>query len=258
MSEGNQAKLNPIVVIPARMASQRLPGKPLADIGGVPMIVRVMRCAQAADIGPVIVACAENEIADAVHSAGGKAVLTDANLPSGSDRVRAAINEIDPEGTYNCVVNLQGDLPTLDPDVLRTVVDILAARPNAHISTLCVASTDAREIADPNVVKAIVSFDTKISGSASGRALYFTRAAAPTGAGPIWHHIGIYAYRRAALEQFCDLSPSPLEKREKLEQLRALEAGMEIAVGCVNAAPHGVDTPDDLARARHILSRDTI
>jgi 3-deoxy-manno-octulosonate cytidylyltransferase (CMP-KDO synthetase) len=260
MDEGNQAKLNPIVVIPARMASMRLPGKPLADIGGVPMIVRVMRCAQEANIGPVVVACAENEIADAVRAAGGEAVLTAADLPSGSDRVRAAIDKIDPKRTYNCVVNLQGDLPTLDPDVLRTVVDILAARPQSDISTLCVASEDAREIADPNVVKAIVSFDTKTSGQAArpvfGRALYFTRAAAPTGAGPIWHHIGIYAYRRRALERFCDLPPSPLERREKLEQLRALEAGMEIAVGCVDAAPHGVDTPDDLERARTILSGD--
>lgn len=246
MINENTAHLNPILVIPARMASARLPGKPLADIGGVPMIVHVMERAKASNMGPVIVACSEQEVFSAVRSAGGTAVLTDPDLPSGTDRVRAAVEIIDPEGQYNCVVNVQGDLPTLDPQVISTAVQVLASEPNCDIATLAVATTDLREMNDPNVVKAVISLKTETQG----RALYFTRASAPSGDGPLYHHVGLYAYRRAALEKFCNLRPSPLEKRERLEQLRALEAGMRIDVGVIDSAPEGVDTPEDLERAR--------
>lgn len=246
MSNENTAHLNPILVIPARMASARLPGKPLADIGGVPMIVHVMERAKAANIGPVIVACSEEEVFRAVRNAGGTAVLTDPDLPSGTDRVRAAVDIIDPDGQYNCVVNVQGDLPTLDPQVISTAVQVLASEPTCDIATLAVATTDPREMSDPNVVKAVISLKTETQG----RALYFTRTSAPSGGGPLYHHVGLYAYRRAALVKFCNLPVSPLEKRERLEQLRALEAGMRIDVGIIDSAPEGVDTPEDLQRAR--------
>jgi len=249
MSNKTEHNLTPLVVIPARMASQRLPGKPLADIGGVPMIVHVMQRALAANVGPVVVACAETEIYEAVRAGGGTAVMTDPDLPSGTDRVRAAAEIIDPEKNYNCVINVQGDLPTLDPLAVSAAVDVLAAVPACDISTLVVATKDPREIADPNVVKAVLSMET----DRRGRALYFTRASAPSGAGPVWHHVGIYAYRRTALDSFCALPPSPLEKRERLEQLRALEAGMRMGAAVIDSEPHGVDTPEDLARAREIM-----
>ncbi|MCF6219895.1 MAG: 3-deoxy-manno-octulosonate cytidylyltransferase [Robiginitomaculum sp.] len=249
MSKKQSHKLTPLVVIPARMASQRLPGKPLADIGGVPMIVHVLQRALAANVGPVVVACAETEILDAIRASGGQAVMTDPNLPSGTDRVRAAADIVDPEKKYNCVVNVQGDLPTLNPLAISAAVDVLMDVPECDISTLVVATKDPREIADPNVVKAVLSMET----DSRGRALYFTRAAAPSGAGAIWHHVGIYAYRRAALDRFCALPPSPLERREKLEQLRALESGMRIDAALIDSEPHGVDTPEDLQRARDII-----
>ena len=238
-----------LVVIPARMASQRLPGKPLADIGGVPMIVHVLQRALAANIGPVIVACSEPEVADAVRIAGGTAVMTDPDLPSGTDRVKAAADIIDPDNTYQYVINVQGDLPTLDPLCVSAAAQVLRDTPTCDISTLVVATTDAREISDPNVVKAVLSMDS----DTQGRALYFTRASAPSGDGPVWHHVGIYGYRRDALNRFCALSPSPLEIRERLEQLRALEAGMRIDASVIDSEPHGVDTPEDLARARALI-----
>ncbi|PHR93735.1 MAG: 3-deoxy-manno-octulosonate cytidylyltransferase [Robiginitomaculum sp.] len=249
MNDHNTEILTPILVIPARMASARLPGKPLADIGGVAMIVHVMERAKAANIGPVVVACAETEIADTIRAAGGTAVLTDPDLPSGTDRVRAAVEMIDPDGQYNCVVNVQGDLPTLDPLIISAAVDVLRQVQACDIATLVVPTSDPREITDPNVVKAVLALET----DDRGRALYFTRASAPSGEGPVYHHVGLYAYRRAALDRFCALAPSPLEKRERLEQLRALEAGMRIDAGIIDSAPEGVDTPQDLERARRII-----
>lgn len=243
--------MKPIVLIPARMASTRLPGKPLADIAGVPMIVRVWRQAVAAAIGPVVVAAAEHEISEAIEAAGGRAVLTDPDLPSGSDRIFAALERIDRAYDHDVVVNLQGDLPALDPACLRAVVDALAAS-GADVATL-VAEIDADSDRDnPNVVKSVVAWDV---GGDRGRALYFTRARAPYGEGPLFHHIGIYAYTRKALARFVGMAPSALEKREKLEQLRALEAGMHIAVALVGAVPLSVDTPEDLRKARTLFSR---
>lgn len=238
--------MNPIVLIPARMASTRLPGKPLADIAGLPMIVRVWRQAVAAGVGPVVVAAAEREIVQAVEAAGGRAVLTKPDLPSGSDRIFAALQACDRDGGHDVVVNLQGDLPALDPAAIRTVVDALAAT-GADIATLVAQIDNDADRDNPNVVKPVVAWDT--SGE-RGRALYFTRARAPHGDGPLYHHIGIYAFRRAALRKFVELEPSPLEKREKLEQLRALEAGMTIAVARVDEVPLSVDTPQDLEKAR--------
>jgi 3-deoxy-manno-octulosonate cytidylyltransferase (CMP-KDO synthetase) len=241
--------MNPIVLIPARLASTRLPDKPLADIAGVPMIVRVWRQAMAAEIGPVVVAVAEREIADAIGQAGGTAVLTDPNLPSGSDRIFEALQNWDPEGRHDVVVNLQGDLPAIDPGMIRKVVETLA---DADIATLAAEIDDAADFDNPSVVKPVVAWD---ASGLRGRALYFTRARAPSGDGPLFHHVGIYAYKRAALARFVGLPPSPLELREKLEQLRALEAGMTIAVARVNDVPLSVDTPADLEKARRLLGR---
>ena len=238
--------MKPIVLIPARMASTRLPGKPLADIAGLPMIVRVWRQAVAAGVGPVVVAAAEGEIVQAVEAAGGRAVLTAPDLPSGSDRIFAGLEAVDPDGGHDVVVNLQGDLPALDPDAVRAVVDALAAT-GADIATLAAEIDDDAERDNPNVVKPVVAWDV---GGERGRALYFTRARAPYGEGPLYHHIGIYAFKRAALRRFVEMEPSPLEKREKLEQLRALEAGMTIAVARVDEVPLSVDTPEDLQKAR--------
>lgn len=237
-------------MIPARMASTRLPGKPLADIAGAPMIVHVWRASVAANVGPVYVAAAEQEIVDAVEQAGGKAVLTDPNLASGSDRVWAAAQIIDPNGEHDVIVNVQGDMPTMEPVVLERAVHALANSPEADIATIASLSHDPDELARESVVKAIVAAG---EDGQAGRALYFTRAPAPSGEGPIWHHIGLYAFRRAALAKFTTLSPSPLEKRERLEQLRALEAGMRIDVALVESNPEGVDTPEDLQRARRLL-----
>ena len=239
-----------VILIPARMASTRLPGKPLADIAGVPMIVQVWRRAMDAGLGPVHVACAEAEIAAAVRAAGGLAVETDPNHPSGSDRIAEALARIDPDRRFDVVINLQGDLPTLDPAIVRAVAAPLSD-PGIDIATLVTEIHDPAEAANPHVVKAVVAF---APGADTGPALYFSRNAVPAGAGPLWHHIGIYAYRRDALAQFVALPPGVLEQREKLEQLRALEAGMRIAAVRVDTLPLGVDTPADLARARAILA----
>ena len=241
--------MNPILLIPARMASTRLPGKPLADIGGVPMIVRVWARAAAAGLGPVVVAAGEPQVVAAVERAGGRAVLTEPGLPSGSDRIWAALMAIDPQGHHDVVVNLQGDLPALDPAELRLVVDLLHES-GADIATLAAPIDNEADRINPAVVKAVAAWN---ADETRGRCLYFTRAPAPTGQGTLWHHVGLYAYRRSALERFVALPPSPLEKREKLEQLRALEAGMSIAIARVDAAPLSVDTPEDLARARTLL-----
>jgi 3-deoxy-manno-octulosonate cytidylyltransferase (CMP-KDO synthetase) len=242
--------MNPLLLIPARMASTRLPDKPLADIAGVPMIVRVWRQAMAAGLGPVVVAAGETEIVDVVQAHGGQAVLTDPELPSGSDRIWAALQVLDPNCNHDVVLNLQGDLPALDPEQLKTVVAALK-RSRAEIATLAAPIDNEADKANPAVVKAVVAWD---AGERLGRALYFTRSTAPSGDGTLYHHVGLYAYAREALENFVALPPSPLEKREKLEQLRALEAGMSIAVARVDEAPLSVDTPADLERARKLLS----
>ena len=246
--------MKPIVIIPARMASTRLPGKPLADIAGVPMIVRVWRQAMAANIGPVVVAAAEKEIAQAVEQAGGRAVLTAPDLPSGSDRVWAALNAVDRGFEHDVVVNLQGDLPNIEPSYLRDCVDAIATT-GADITTLVAEIDDDIDADNPSITKAVVSWDVTM---ARGKALYFTRARAPWGEGPLYFHTGIYAYTRAALGRFVGLLPSPLEKREKLEQLRALEAGMSIAVVRVDEVPLSVDTPEDLKKARALFAKEKV
>ena len=240
--------MNPIIVIPARMASTRLPGKPLADIHGKPMIVHVLERGVAAGIGPVAVACGDREIVDAVRGAGGRAVLTDPSLPSGSDRVHAALAELDPEGRHDVVVSLQGDLPTLDPVALRLVIGPLRET-HVDIGTLVVPTRDEIEATTVSFVKAACAF---APGQTYAMALYFSRQAIPWGLGPRWHHIGIYTYRRAALDRFVSLPPSPLEQREALEQLRALEDGMRIACTRMEHGPFGVDTMEDLERARAV------
>jgi 3-deoxy-manno-octulosonate cytidylyltransferase (CMP-KDO synthetase) len=239
-----------LVLIPARMAATRLPGKPLLDIAGLPMIVHVLRSAEAAQIGRVAIATDTPEIAAAVEAHGGEAVLTLADHPSGSDRIHEALRKLDPEGRTEIVVNLQGDFPTIRPDNIRSVLDPLAD-PAVDIATLAAEIHTEEEATNPNVVKVIGS--TVSPGRM--RALYFTRATAPWGDGPRYHHIGLYAYRRAALERFVGLAPSPLERREKLEQLRAIEAGMRIDVTVVETVPRGVDTPADLETARRILAK---
>jgi len=241
-------------MIPARMASTRLPGKPLADIHGKPMIVHVLDRAREADIGPVAVACGDLEIVAVVRSAGGAAIATDPSLPRGSDRVHAALGQIDPQACHDVVVNLQGDLPTIPPSYLRAVLAPLAD-PDFDIATLVAPMASADEAALASVVKAACAFD---GGRAVSPALYFSRAPIPWGDGPLWHHIGIYAFRRQALARFVSLPESPLERRESLEQLRALEAGMRIACVRVDHAPFGVDTPADLERARDVLRSDSL
>ena len=243
--------MSAIVVIPSRMASTRLPGKPLEIIGGEPMIVQVWRRAVEADVGRVVVAAADRVILDAVDRAGGEGVMTDRDLASGSDRVYQALGRIDGEHRHDVVLlNLQGDLPTLEPSAMRLAVAALAET-GADIATLVAQTTDDGECSDPNVVKAVVSWR---DGGKTGRALYFTRAQAPWGVGPLWHHVGLYGWRREALGRFVSLPVSDLESREKLEQLRALEAGMTIAVARIDSVPVGVDTPADLERARSFFS----
>lgn len=244
--------MNPILIIPARMASTRLPGKPLAEIDGLPMIVQVLHRGREADIGPVVVAAAETEVADAVREAGGTVVMTDPDLPSGSDRIHAALCAIDPDGRHDAVINLQGDLPALEPATIRAALSPLLADPDVDIATLVARIEDPEEISDPNAVKAVVGF---ADGAPIGRALWFSRLRTPGGDGPYWHHVGLYAYRRAALARFVALPPSPLERREKLEQLRALEAGMRIDAARVDTVPLGVDTPADLERIRDLFAR---
>ena len=238
-----------LIIIPARLAATRLPGKPLADIGGEPMIVHVMRRAQAAGVGRVAVATDALAIAAAVERAGGVAVMTRADHASGSDRIFEALGTVDPDGGVRTVVNLQGDLPTLDPADLHAALALLAD-PAVDVATLAAEIRKPEERANPNVVKVVGS----VLAPDRLRALYFTRATAPHGEGPLYHHIGLYAYRRAALEKFVAMPPSGLERREKLEQLRLIEAGMRIDVAIVKSVPLGVDTPAELEAARAILS----
>jgi 3-deoxy-manno-octulosonate cytidylyltransferase (CMP-KDO synthetase) len=239
-----------LVLIPARMASTRLPGKPLLDIAGVPMVVHVLHRAQAAGIGRVAVATDTPEIAAAIISHGGEVVTTRPDHASGSDRIFEAMEKLDPEGKAAIVVNLQGDFPTISPQNIRDVLAPLDD-PAVDIATLAAEIHTEEESLNPNVVKAV---GTRIAARRL-RALYFTRATAPYGDGPRYHHIGLYAYRRAALERFVKLPASPLELQERLEQLRALEAGMRIDIAIVDTVPRGVDTPADLETARKILSK---
>jgi 3-deoxy-manno-octulosonate cytidylyltransferase (CMP-KDO synthetase) len=237
-----------IVLIPARMASTRLPGKPLADIAGLPMIVHVQRRAQAAKIGEAVVATDSEAVQAAVEKSGGRAIMTRADHPSGSDRIYEALEALDPEHRVDVVVNVQGDLPTIDPADIRAALGPLAD-PAVDIATLAAVITDQSDLINPNVVKAIGP--SAVSGCF--RATTFTRANA-SGPGPHYHHIGLYAYRRAALERFVKLPPSANEQRERLEQLRALDAGMRIDVAVVKSVPLGVDTPEELAKARALLA----
>src|SRR5947207_4738065 len=239
-----------LILIPARMASARLPGKPLADIGGLPMVVRVMRVAEETAVGPVMVATDSAEIADAVKATGGRAIMTRSDHASGSDRIFEALGVADPQARAKIVINVQGDFPMLAPFDIKATLGPLAD-PAVDIATLALEITEEAERSDPNVVKAICS------PVAPGRfrALYFTRATAPSGDGPLYHHIGLYAYRRAALERFIKLPPSPLELRERLEQLRALEAGMRIDVALTRNVIFGVDTPEPLEKAPALLGR---
>ena len=244
----NRSRSSPVILIPARLAATRLPDKPLADINGAPMIVHVWRRAMEAAIGPVVVACDSPLIVAAIEAAGGRAVLTGNHHQSGSDRIHEAIGLADPQRRHDVVVNVQGDLPTIDPASVKAAL-LPLQDPAVDIATLVARIVRAEERDNPNVVKCIGSD----LGAGRLRALYFTRATAPWGDGSLYHHIGLYAYRRAALERFVALPPSPLEMREKLEQLRALEAGMRIDAMIVETVPLGVDTPQDLERARDLL-----
>jgi 3-deoxy-manno-octulosonate cytidylyltransferase (CMP-KDO synthetase) len=239
----------PLILIPARLASTRLRLKPLADIHGAPMIAHVWRRAVEADLGPVVVAADDESIVEAVRAAGGRAILTRVDHASGTDRIAEALSQIDPERRHDIIVNVQGDLPTIEPEAVRAAAAPLAD-PAVAIATLATPIRRAEERDNPNVVKAI---GTPV-GERRLRALYFTRATAPWGDGDLLHHIGLYAYARAALERFVSLPPSALELRERLEQLRALEAGMRIDISLVDVAPLGVDTPEDLAVARERLA----
>ena len=239
------------MLVPARMASTRLPGKPLAPIAGAPMIVQVARRATEADVGRVVVATDSREVLEACKAHGHEAVMTRADHPSGSDRIFEALERLDPSGAVEIVVNLQGDLPTIEPDVVRAALEPLED-PAIDLATLATTITDEAERDNENVVKLVGTF-IEAPGHPRQRALYFTRATAPWGSGDLYHHIGLYAWRRAALARFVSLPPSPLELRERLEQLRALEAGMRIDAAIVGGVPLGVDTPADLERARRIL-----
>ena len=242
---------NPVILIPARMGSTRFPDKVLAEIAGAPMIVQVWRRAQEAALGRIVVAAAEPAIVAAVEAVGGEAVLTDPEHPSGSDRIYEALMKIDPAGYHDAIVNVQGDLPTIEPDAIHAAIAPLQD-PAVDIATIGAEITIDEERTNPNVVKAVAAI---APGERIGRALYFTRATVPSGEGPLYHHIGLYAYRRAALKEFVALPQGVLEQREKLEQLRALEAGMRIDLALVDTVPLGVDTPADLARARAMLTR---
>jgi len=237
--------MNPLIMIPARMAATRLPDKPLADIGGKPMIVRAWE--QAARSGfRVAVAAGDAGIVEAVEAAGGLAVLTDPALPSGSDRIRAAVEAVDPDAAHDLIINIQGDMPFASPDLARACADLLARESTCDIATLVAAEAEVTDRTNPDVVKAVLALS---EGETSGRALYFTRSTL-YGDGPIWRHVGIYGYRREALMRFCAAPPSPLEKREKLEQLRALEMGLQIWASVIDEAPLSVDNPADLEAAR--------
>lgn len=241
--------LKKVVLIPARLAATRLPMKPLADIHGEPMILHVWRRAVASQIGPVIVAADSTQVCDVISAAGGTAVMTSVDHPSGSDRIYEALELVDPQRTFDIVVNLQGDLPTIDPEVLRKSL-LPLCDPMVDISTVVAEITREDEKTSPNVVKMV---GTEVSPD-HFRCLYFSRGTVPAGVGPMFHHIGLYAYRRSALKYFIELPPSTLEIREKLEQLRALEAGLRIDAIRVDTVPLGVDTIEDLERARAILS----
>lgn len=244
----------PLIVIPARMASTRLFGKPLAEIGGIPMIVQVWQRAIEADIGPVLVACAEAEIAEAVTQAGGKAILTQPDLPSGSDRCHAAAECFDPEKSYETIINLQGDMPTLSPSVLHDLARVLDEKSECDIATSATVITKAEEVENPNIVKVAANIE---QGELYGPALYFSRAAIPgakdASSQEHLHHVGVYGWRRTALEKFVSLPVAAIEARESLEQLRALAAGMRIYVCITNSLPFGVDTQADLEKARSVL-----
>jgi 3-deoxy-manno-octulosonate cytidylyltransferase (CMP-KDO synthetase) len=242
--------MTPLILIPARMAAQRLPGKPLAEIGGLPMIVRVLRQAEAAGAGRVAVAAGDQEIVDAVQAAGGEAVLTDPALPSGTDRVKAAADALDPERRHELVVNLQGDMPFVKPEVVSACVDLMGREPSCDIGTCVAPEVSPADRTTDSVVKAILAMqpDGRV-----GRALYFTRSTL-YGDAPIWHHLGIYGYRREALDRFTAAPPSPLELRERLEQLRAMEMGLSIWAAVVGDAPISVDTPADLEAARRLAA----
>lgn len=237
-----------LIVVPARLQATRLPGKPMVDIAGAPMIVHVWRRAMEAEAGRVVVATDSQEVVSAIAEAGGEALMTRSDHASGSDRVFEAVEGIDPDATVDFVVNLQGDLPTLEPHLIHACLAPLNSE-GPDIATLAAEIVEPEERTNPNVVKVVA---TPIEERRL-RALYFTRATAPHGEGPLYHHIGIYTYRRAALQRFVGLAPSPLETREKLEQLRALEAGMRIDVQVVDTVPLGVDTPADLERARRLI-----
>jgi 3-deoxy-manno-octulosonate cytidylyltransferase (CMP-KDO synthetase) len=243
---------DPLIVIPARMAATRLPNKPLADINGKPMVVHVWERAMESGIGPVLVATDSADIARAVAAAGGTPVMTRSDHPSGSDRVHEAVETADPDGRHDIIVNLQGDFPTIDPRAIAASI-LPLADPAVDIATLAAEIVDEDERTANSVVKLIGS---QIAPGRM-RALYFTRATAPTGPGPLYHHVGLYAYRRQALARFVSLPPSPLELREKLEQLRAIEAGMRIDVAVIDHVPRGVDTPGDLIVARELLKHGT-
>ena len=247
-------KNDQIIIIPARMSASRLPGKPLAEIAGKTMIQHVWERALAADIAPVYVATDHEDIAEVIRAAGGEAVMTRADHPSGSDRVFEAVQTIDPDGQFQNVLNLQGDLPEMSPDIPVILSEALL-RSGADLATL-VAPATPQEAQLPQVVKAVVSWNASAAPAvgAIGRALYFSRAAVPTGASDFLHHVGVYGWRREALARFVSLPPSPLEQAEKLEQLRAMEAGMHIAVGMIAEAPGGIDTAEDLSAARGRLS----
>ncbi len=238
--------MNPIVLIPARMAATRLPGKPLADIGGVPMIVRVLRQAEAAGVGPVAVAAGDAEIVAVVRAAGGHAVMTAPALPSGSDRIVAALAEIDPRGHHDVIINLQGDIPFVKPHAVRAVAELLAQRAGCDVATVMVAEADVTDRSNPDIPKVVAAMEPD---GRLGRALYFTRSVL-YGDAPVWLHHGIYGYRRDALLRFDAAAPSRLEKLERLEQLRALELGLSIWAAVIDEAPISVDNPADLERAR--------
>ena len=240
--------MNPLVLIPARMAATRLPNKPLADIGGKPMIVRAYEAAAASGYA-VAVAAGDAEIVEVVERAGGRAVLTDPDLPSGSDRIRAALQAVDPDGTHDAVINLQGDMPFADPALSRLCAELLAREPGCDIATLVAPEAGPEDRTNPDVVKAVLAL---AADGGSGRALYFTRSTL-YGDGSVWRHVGVYGYRRAALEAFCAAPPSPLERREKLEQLRALEMGLSLWAAVIEEAPLSVDNPADLEAARALV-----
>ena len=247
----SRAPTNPIVVIPSRLASARLPGKPLADIAGLPMIVHVWRRAVAAAVGPVVVACGDKAIAEVIEAAGGQAVMTDPRHLTGSDRIAEAMQRLDPDREYDAVVNVQGDMPMLDPAAVRVALFALAD-PETDIATLAALIEDERALADTSVNKVVAGF---ADPARPARALYFSKAPVPWGEGPHYEHVGLYAYRREALERFVKLPLGILEKRERLEQLRALEAGMRMSVSLIEPERLGVqvDTPEDLERARALM-----